>query len=293
MNAKELKQFGTGLAFVSPWLVGFLGLTLVPVGMSLYYSFCDFPLLQEPVPVGLDNYRELAADPVFWRSLRTTGYYALLALPAGLLVSLGLALLLNAGAAGQAAYRTAIFLPSLVPAVASAMLWTWIFNRKLGLLNVVLGYLGVTGPGWLTQPQWVIPALALMSLWGVGYTVVVYLAGLQDVPVELYEAAEIDGALGWRRLWHVTLPALSPVIFFNLVMAVIGTLQVMTTPFVMTGGGPARSSYFITMYLYDTAFAHLKMGYASAMAWVQLLIVITLTALAFWTSKRWVHYAGR
>jgi multiple sugar transport system permease protein len=291
MNAREAKQLGKGLAFVSPWLVGFLGFTLVPVALSLYYSFCDFTLLQPPVPVGWENYRQLMGDPVFWQSLKTTAYYALLALPAGMLVSLGRALMLNVGNRGEGIYRTIIFLPSLVPAIASAMLWSWIFNKKLGLLNNVLEKIGIAGPGWLTQPEWVIPALALMSLWGVGYTVVIYLAGLQDVPAELYEAAEIDGALGWRRLWHVTLPVLSPVIFFNLIMAVIGSLQILTTPYVMTGGGPARASYFYTMYLYENAFTHLKMGYASAMAWVQLLIILTLTALAFWSSRKWVHYA--
>jgi multiple sugar transport system permease protein len=292
-TVRELKRTATGLAFVSPWLVGFGGLTLLPVALSLYYSFCDFSLLQPPVPVGWDNYRQLMSDPVFWRSLRTTAYYALLALPAGMLVSLGLALMLNAGNRGQGFYRTVVFLPSLVPAVASAMLWSWVFNKKLGLLNVLLDLVGIPGPGWLTQPEWVIPALALMSLWGVGYTVVIYLAGLQDVPAELYEAAEIDGALGWRRLWHVTLPVLSPVIFFNLVMALIGSLQILTTPYVMTGGGPARASYFYTMYLYDNAFVHLKMGYASAMAWVQLLMILALTGLAFWSSRRWVHYQGK
>lgn len=293
MTGNEYRQLGKGLAFISPWLVGFLGLTLLPVALSLYYSFCDFTLLQPPVPIGWENYRRLMDDPIFWQALRTTGYYALLALPAGMLVSLGLAMMLNAGVRGQNFYRTVIFLPSLVPAVAAAMLWQWIFNRKLGLLNGLLGIVGIDGPGWLTQPQWVVPALALMSLWGVGYTVVIYLAGLQDVPAELYEAAEIDGALGWRRLWHVTLPVLSPVIFFNLIMSVIGTLQILTTPYIMTGGGPARASYFYTMYLYDTAFVNLKMGYASAMAWVQLLIILSLTVLAFWSSRRWVHYQGR
>lgn len=286
----ELKRLGLGLGFISPWLVGFLGFMLVPVGLSLYYSFCDYNLLQPPVAVGWANYRQLMDDPVFWQSLRNTGYYALLALPSGMIVSLGLALMLNVGNRGVTYYRAVIFLPSLVPAVASAMLWGWIFNKKLGLLNRALDLLGIAGPGWLSQPQWVIPALALMSLWGVGYTVVIYLAGLQDVPVELYEAAEIDGAVGWRKLWHVTLPILSPVIFFNLIMSLIGTLQILTTPFVMTGGGPARASYFYTMYLYENAFVHLKMGYASAMAWVQLLMILCLTGLAFWSSRKWVHY---
>ncbi len=279
-----------GLAFLAPWLAGFCIFMLLPIALSLYYSFCDYSLLQPPVWAGLRNYEELFADEVFWRTLRNTGWYAAMALPAGLLVALGLALLLNVPTPGQGIYRTIIFLPSLIPIVASAMLWLWLFNARLGLINAGLGLLGVNGPGWLTDPRWAMPALAFMSLWSVGHTVVIYLAGLQDVPRQLYEAAAIDGATGWRRLWHVTLPMLSPVIFFNLIMAIIATLQVFAVPYIMTNGGPGRATYFYTMYLYDNAFTYLKMGYASAMAWVQLLIILALTALAFWSARRWVHY---
>lgn len=282
-----------GYAFLSPWIVGFLAFTLLPVGLSFYYSLCDYTLLQSPVFIGLENYSDLARDEVFWRSLFNTFYYAAMALPGGLLVSLGLAMLLNVKVPGQAVWRTIIFLPSLVPVVASAMLWMWLFNAKLGLINALLAKLGIEGPGWLTDPSWAMPALALMSLWGVGHAVVIYLAGLQDVPRELYEAAEIDGAGVWRRVWNVTLPMLSPVIFFNLVMAIIGTLQVFDVPYIMTGGGPARATYFVTMYLYDNAFNYLQMGYASAMAWIMLLIVLALTGIAFWSSSRWVHYQGK
>jgi len=283
----------TGLAFLSPWLVGLSAFTLLPVALSLYYSFCDYSLVQRPVWVGLDNYRDLLGDPVFWQALRNTLHYAAMAIPAGMGVSLGLALLLNARAPGQAAFRTIIFLPSLVPVVASAMVWLWLLNADAGLVNSLLRMAGLDGPGWLIDTRWALPSLALMSLWGVGNTVVIYLAGLQDVPAELYEAAAIDGAGAARRLWHVTLPAISPVIFFNLIMAIIGTLQVFATPFIMTGGGPARATYFYSMYLYDNAFSYLKMGYASAMAWILLVVIVVLTALAFWSSKRWVHYQGR
>jgi multiple sugar transport system permease protein len=309
----EKQQLGKGLAFLSPWLFGFCAFTLVPVVLSFYYSFCDYSLLQSPTYIGSANYHELFADPIFIQSLRNTLIYAAMALPAGLLVSLGLALLLNQKIPGQAAYRTIIFLPSLVPTVASAMLWLWLFNAKLGLinalldkapfswliggLNVVLGLCHLpqisTPIGWLTDSSWALPALAIMSLWGVGHTVVIYLAGLQDVPRELLESAELDGAMAWTRMRHVTLPMLSPVIFFNLIMAIIGTLQVFAVPYIMTGGGPARATYFFTMYLYDNAFIYLKMGYASAMAWIQLLIVLALTGIAFWSSKRWVHYQGK
>jgi multiple sugar transport system permease protein len=292
MRPREWQNLGKGLGFLSPWLFGFLLFTILPVGLSFYYSLCDYSLLQPPLYIGLANYRDLMADPIFWKALGNTFKYALMALPAGMFVSLGLALLLNAPIRGQAIYRTIIFLPSLVPTVASAMLWLWLFNAKLGLINTMLGAFGIEGPGWLTTPEWAMPALALMSLWGVGHTVVIYLAGLQDVPKELYEAAELDGVGAWSRLRNVTLPMISPVIFFNLVMAIIGTLQVFAIPFVMTGGGPARATYFFTMYLYDNAFAYLKMGYASAMAWIQLVIILALTGIAFWSSKRWVHYQG-
>jgi multiple sugar transport system permease protein len=283
-----------GLAFVSPWLVGFLLFTLLPVVLSFYYSLCDYSLLEGPLYRGADNYRELMRDAVFWKAMGNTIYYAGISLPLGMIVALGVALLLNSKIRGLSIYRTIVFLPSLVPAVASAMLWSWLFNSKLGLINFLLLKLGVSDPpGWLTDVRWAMPALILMSVWGVGNTVVIYLAGLQDVPRELYEAADLDGASTLRKIWHVTLPCISPVIFFNLIMGIIGSLQVFGVPYIMTGGGPARSTYFFTMYLYDNAFVYLKMGYASAMAWVQLLIVLALTGLAFWSSKRWVHHQGK
>jgi multiple sugar transport system permease protein len=287
----DTRNLWKGLAFVSPWLVGFGLFTLIPIALSFYYSLCEYSLLQKPVFTGASNYQKLMNDPVFWKVLKNTGYYAVLALPLGLLIALSLALLLNARIRGQSVYRTLIFLPSLVPAVAAAMIWLWLFNAKLGLINYALRSIGVHDPpGWLTDVNWALPALVLMSFWGVGNTVVIFLAGLQDVPRELYEAAELDGASRRQSLWHVTLPSISPVIFFNLIVGVIATLQVFTLPFIMTQGGPARATYFYTMYLYDNAFQYLKMGYASAMAWIQLLIVLALTALAFWSSRRWVHY---
>ncbi|HZO90846.1 MAG TPA: sugar ABC transporter permease [Chthonomonadaceae bacterium] len=313
MTRKEARQLVRGLTFLSPWIGGFLAFTLVPIVLAFYYSLCDYSLLQSPVLIGLSNYRALMGDPIFWKSLINTLIYAAIALPAGMLVSLGLAILLNQRTLGQPLFRTILFIPSLVPTVASAMLWLWLFNTKLGLINTLLAtapmqaLLGAlntvlhalhlprieTPIGWLTDPAWALPSLAIMSLWGVGYTVVIYLAGLQDVPRSLIEAAEIDGAGAWQRLRHVTLPMLSPVIFFNLIMAIIGTLQAFAIPYIMTGGGPARATYFYTMYLYDNAFRYLKMGYACSMAWIQFLLVVLLSALAFWSSKRWVHYQGQ
>jgi multiple sugar transport system permease protein len=283
-----------GYAFISPWIVGFLAFTLVPVALSLYYSFCDYSLLQPPIFRGLENYRTLAGDPVFWQGMRNTFYYASLSLPLCLVMALVAALLLNSDIRAQTVYRTIIFLPSIVPAVASAMIWLWLFNPKLGLVNFVLNTVGIKDPpGWLGSERWAMPALVFISIWGVGNTVVIYLAGLQDVPKDLYEAADLDGAGAWGKIRHVTVPMLSPVIFFNLIMAIIGTMQVFVLPFIMTQGGPARATYFFTYYLYDNAFVYLKMGYASALAWVQLMIVLGLTLLALWSGKHWVHHQGK
>jgi multiple sugar transport system permease protein len=289
MTRTDVRNLAKGLAFVSPWLIGFSIFLATPIGLSFYYSLSDYPLARPPMYIGAQNYRWLLHDPLFWRSMRNTAYYAAMALPAGMLVSLGLALLLNAKVWGQGLFRTIIFLPSLIPAVASAMLWLWVFNSKLGLFNHLLGKIGIAGPQWLGA-HWAMPSLALMSLWGVGNTVVIYLAGLQDVPVDLLEAAEIDGAGRWRKLWSVTIPLLSPVIFFNLIMALIGMVQTLTVPYIMTGGGPNNATYFYTMYLYDNAFRYMHMGYASAMAWIQLLVILALTGIAFWSGRKWVHY---
>jgi multiple sugar transport system permease protein len=306
----ELKQAAKALGFLSPWLFGYIVLTLIPVCMSAYFSLTDYSLLQRPAYVGLDNYRELMTkprtgvpgygDPHFWTVTWNTFYYAAVALPGGIAISLGLAMLLNLKVPGQALYRTIIFLPSLVPEVASAFIWMWMFNSKLGLINIsltykwpIIGSLIKNGPGWLTDTHWAMPAMILLSFWGVGNTVVIFLAGLQDVPKELYEAAEIDGAGVWGRVRHVTLPMLSPVIFFNLIMAIIGTLQFFSIPQLMTQGNPAEATRFYTMYLRDNAFVFLKMGYASAMAWIQIILILALTAIAFGTSRKWVHYQGK
>jgi multiple sugar transport system permease protein len=293
----EIRNFFKGIAFISPWMVGFSVFLLLPVLLSLYYSFCDYNMLQKPVFVGLANYRLLIHDQVFVRALKVTLYYGAISIPAGLGVSLGVAILLNRHVVGQPIFRTLVFLPSLVPTIASAILWKWLFNQKLGLINWFLApiysLLHTQGPAWIDDPRWVVPSLALMSVWSVGNTVVIYLAGLQDVPRELYEAADLDGANAFQRLFHVTLPMISPVIFFNLVIAIIGVLQIFDTPFMMTQGGPNRASYFYTYYLYDNAFTWLHMGYASAMAWIQLLIVLVLTTIAFVSSKKWVHYQGK
>jgi multiple sugar transport system permease protein len=291
----ETKQFAKGMAFLSPWIIGFSVFTFIPAALSVYYSLCDYSIMQPPAYIGLRNYHDLLHDTLLWTSLWNAVYYGLLTLPAGLVLALGLAMLLNVKIPGQAFFRTIIFLPSLLPAIATATVWLWMYNTRLGVFNTLLAKIGIEGPGWMTDPHWSMPSLAIIGLWSVGNSVVINLAALQDVPRELYEAAEIDGAGLWRRIWHVTLPAISPVIFFNLIMAIIGVMSVLDAPFLMTQGlgSPLRTTYFISMYLRDTAFLYLRMGYASAVAWLMLLVVLLLTGFAFWTSKRWVHYQGK
>jgi multiple sugar transport system permease protein len=293
MTPVERRHLRNGLLFVSPWIIGLLVFQLYPIAASMYFSLCDYSVLQDARFVGLQNYRDLFHDEVFWIALRNTAYYAALALPLGLIVSFATAVLLNTGVKGMTVYRTIYFLPSLVPAVASAILWLWIFNGKFGVLNYGLDHLGIKGPGWLSDPLWTKPALILMSLWGTGQAVVIYLAGLQDVPQQLYEAAELDGAGFFGKLRHVTIPMMSPVILFNLIMGIIGSLQMFALPYIMMPGGqPARSAYFYAIYLYDNALPYLQMGYASAMAWILFLIILTLTLVALRLSQRHVYYEG-
>jgi multiple sugar transport system permease protein len=305
MRATELRRMGTGMAFTSLWIIGLSVFTVYPVAASLFYSFCDYSILKSPVWIGGENYAQLWADDVFWRSLRNTLFYAGLSVPLGTGVALGLALLLNNQVRGLTFFRVCFYLPSIVPIVASAMLWTWILNGQFGLLNAVLGpVLGVFGvepPLWLSDPAWAKPALILMSLWGVGNAMVIYLAGLQGVPVHLYEAAAIDGAGAWQRFRHVTVPMLAGVIYFNVIMAIIGSLQVFTQPFIIaalsgggdgTSGSPARSTLFYSIYLFSTAFYDLRMGYASAMAYVLFVLIGGLTWVATRLTRRHVEDAA-
>ncbi len=287
------KEAWMGVLFASPWIVGFCGFMLYPVVASMYFSFCDYSVLRKPIWIGTDNYSELLSDKLFWVALKNTFLYAVMALPLSALAALGLALLLNTKIRGLTVYRTIFFLPSLVPLVSLAVLWLWMFNGQTGLVNVALGSIGISGPNWLGDPTWSKPALVLMAMWGVGHAMVIYLAGLQSVPVSLFEAAQLDGAGAWKKTRHITLPMISPVIMFNVIMGMIGTLQVFTVPYVMfPNGAPARSTYFYTMYLYDNAFRYLRMGYASAMGWLMFLIIFALTLISLKLMERRVHYAG-
>lgn len=293
MTRGEWREVRIGLLFISPWIVGFLAFTLYPVLASIYYSFCDYDVLSRPVWIGALNYRDMFTDAVFWKSLVNTLYFTAFSLPLGLVLAFAVAVLLNNQVKMRPLFRTCFFLPSLVPLVAVAMLWLWIFNGSFGLLNYALGLLGIEGPNWLSDEQWTKPALVLTTLWGVGGSMVVYLAALQDVPRDLYESADIDGANAWHRIRHITFPMVSPVIYFNLVMGIIGSLQVFAGPYIMFGGsGINRSALFYATYIYENAFSYNQMGYACAMAWVLFLIILALTWAATRATRKHIYYGG-
>ncbi|QHT63220.1 sugar ABC transporter permease [Paenibacillus lycopersici] len=284
-----------GVLFASPWIIGILTFSAYPLIMSIYYSFTTYSILDHGQWVGFGNYKELMGDTTFKIAIYNTLYYTLISVPLNIAVGVGLALLLNTKIKGQGIYRTLFFIPSLVPAVATTIIWLWLLNPQFGLVNYWLEQIGIPGPPWLGSESWSKPSLILMSLWGVGQAIVIYLAGLQDIPQDYYEAADIDGASTLRKLRHITLPLMTPVIFFNLIMGVIGTMQNFVLPYTLTNGtgSPADSLMFYVMYLYQNAFLYLKMGYASAMAWILFLMVVALTALIFISQKRWVHYQGK
>lgn len=286
-----MRENRIALCFALPWILGFTIFLAYPVIASFCYSFTDFSVLRAPRWIGLENYREMAGDDVFWTTIRNTLTYVVSAVPLGSVTALLLALLLNTKVRGMAFYRTIFYVPSLVPMVALGVLWLWIFNGEYGLLNEALRKVGLFAPNWLGDPGWSKVTLVLVAMWGSGNAMVIYLAGLQDIPVSLYEAAELDGARVWAKTRHVTLPMLSPVILFNGIMGIIGGLQVFAVPYVMfPGGAPARSTYFFTTYLFDNAFRFQRMGYASAMGWVLFLITVALTWVALRLSERQVHY---
>ena len=279
--------------FLLPWIIGFLVFTAGPMVTSLWLSFHkgDFVSVEY---VGLENYRRLfTEDPLFWKSLKVTILYAVIAVPLGIAGSLGLAMLLNTKVKGIPLFRTLFYLPSLVPAVATAVLWQWLFNTDNGLLNQILGFFGFIGPQWLQDEKWTLPGFIIMSLWGIGGgRMVIFLAGLQGIPESYKEAAMLDGAGPKMIFRHVTLPLLSPVVFFNVVLGIIGTFQYFTQAYVMTGGGPNNASLFYALYLFRNAFEFFKIGKASAMAWVLFAVLLIITAIQFGLSKRWVHYEG-
>jgi multiple sugar transport system permease protein len=282
-----------GWFFIAPWIIGFLIFTLGPVVASFLLSFTDYELVTAPVWVGPKNYIELfTSDRLFGLSLYNTAYYVLFSVPLNIIAAFVLALLLNIRMRGMNFYRTVFYLPAVTAGVAVALLWTWLFNPQFGLVNYLLHFIGLNGPGWLVDPAWAKPAFIVMSMWGAGGTAVIFLAGLQGVPRSLYEAAEIDGANTWQRFWNITIPMMTPVIFFNLIMGTIASFQVFTAAYVMTSGGPQDSTLFYVLYLFRQGFQLLRMGYAAAMAWILFIIILVLTLIQFRLADRWVYYEG-
>jgi multiple sugar transport system permease protein len=287
--------------FISPWIIGFLLLTLGPVVVSAYLSFTAYNLSSPPEWIGLQNYRFLFRDPIFWKSLQVSAYYTALSLPIGIALALLLALLLNQKIPALGLFRTLYYLPSIMPAVATTLLFTWLLNPQFGILNFAIRSLfgadgliplGWNGPRWLQDPRWVVPSFTLISLWGFGGGMLIYLSALQGIPTQLYEAATIDGAGRLRRFWHVTLPMISPVLLFQFITGFIGTFQVFTPAWVATGGtgAPAYASMFYGLYLFLNAFRRYSMGIAAAMAWLLFMLILVVTVFFLWASTRYVYY---
>jgi multiple sugar transport system permease protein len=281
----------SGYLFIAPWLIGFFALTFVPMVASLYLSFTNYDIFTSPRWVGLQNFETMFfQDARYWKSVRATFYYVFTAIPLRLAFALGIAMLLNTGFRMMGLYRAIFYVPSIIGgSVAVALMWRRIFGPD-GLLNAGLAAIGIEGLNWLGNPRTGIWTLIILAIWQFGSPMLIFLAGLKQIPQEMYEAASIDGASGWKKFIRITLPLLSPVILFNLVMQIISGFMVFTQAFVVTGGGPLDTTRFYALYLYDQAFRNFRMGYASAMAWVLLLIIAFFTALAFKSSNMWVHY---
>jgi len=296
-----VKESLTGWLFASPWIFGFLLFTVGPMVYSLYTSFTDYNIIRPPQWAGLENYQELTTDPLFFKSLQNTVWMVIVKTPLVMVAAIGLAMLLNLNVPGGKFFRTIFYLPNVLSGIAAIFLWKWILSSN-GLLNEALGWIGVDGPSWFVDPDWTKPGLVLMGMWWIGGNVLIYLAGLKNIPNELYDAAAIDGAVGWTKLRYVTLPLLSPTIFFEVVTSIIGAFQIFTTAYILVGneanavfGGPGMSMLFYVLYLYNRAFGRIgsgryDMGYASALAWVLFLIILVITLLQLWLARRWVYY---
>jgi len=280
-----------GYLGISPWLIGFLVFTAGPMLASLYLSLTDWRMVDPPNLIGFKNYAKIFADdPDFLRAIRVTFTYVVMSLPLQIVLGLGLSLLLNQGVPGIRLFRTIFYVPAVLSGVSVALVWMWLLNPDFGIVNAFLGLLGIAGPGWFWDPDWALPSIAVIGLWRVGGGAIIYLAGLQNISPQLYEAAEIDGAGALARLRHVTLPMLTPTLFFQLVMELIDAFQVFTAVYVTTGGGPVGATFFYMLYMFRTAFVDFDMAYASALAWIMGTIILGLTALVFKSSALWVFY---
>jgi len=281
-----------GMLFVSPFVVGFLLFFVGPMGFAAVISLFNWPILSEPTFIGFDNFTNMVSDGLFWKSLWITTIYTMVSVPLGMAVGLGLAMLLNQKVRGLAFFRTLYYIPAVVTGVSLAVLWSIMFNTQYGIINAGLRVIGLDAIPWLTHTAWVIPALIIMSLWQVGAGMVIYLAGLQGVPTELYDAASIDGAGRWSKFRYVTIPMLSPVLLFSFVLGIIGSFQSFTNALVMTNGGPSQASLFFVLYIYRNAWQYNQMGYAAALSWVLFAVILVVVVIVLRTTASRVFYAG-
>lgn len=279
-----------GWLFITPAVLGLIIWLAGPMLYSIWLSLTEWDLIREPRFIGTANFTRMFGDRLFYKSLWATLYYTAFHVPLTLILAFLVAMLLNTKTRGIAIFRTLYYLPSIVPAVANSVLWIWIFNSEFGLLNLFLRNLGFNKVMWLQDPNTAMPALILMSLWSMGGTMIIYLAGLNGIPEQLYEAAEIDGAGSWSRFWNITIPMMTSVIFFNLILQIIGSFQVFTASYLMTRGGPNYATNFYVLYLFDNAFSWFDMGYAAALAWVLFFIILALSLVVFRSGSRWVYY---
>jgi multiple sugar transport system permease protein len=285
MRAKN-KETLTAMVFISPWIVGLILFTLIPICSSLYYSLCEYNVINPPKFIGLDNYTNLFKDSVFLKALSNTLYMIVLGVPITTITAISVSILLNnKKLRGASAFRVIFFIPTLIPTVISCLLWVWMLQPDTGIINKILGYIGIEGPGWIASPTWSKPAFILMMIWTCGNAVIIYLAGLQDISTALYESASIDGANFFQKVKSITLPMLRPVILYNVVTLVINVLQWFAEPLIITEGGPNNSTMFYSLYLYQNAFQFFKMGYASAMAWILLFIAMIFILFLFKVMK--------
>lgn len=291
MNPLARREALEGYLALLPWAIGFIAFTAIPILVTIYLSFTEWVIVRPPDWIGITNYeRMFTRDPLFWQALKVTGLFVLISLPLKLVLGLMLALLLNAKVPGMNFFRTVFYLPAVISGVAVSLMWMWLLQPDTGVVNTLLSYIGVQGPNWFWDPNWALPSVAMMSVWKVGGAAIIYLAGLQNIPPHLYEAAKIDGANRWRSFWSITLPLLTPTLFFQLVIELIDSFKIFTEAFVITQGGPLKATYFYLWYFYEEAFRNFNMGYASALALVLTIIIVLTTLFVNYTSKRWVYY---
>lgn len=279
--------------FISPWLIGFVVFTIVPMLASLFISFTDWNILTPPVWSGAKNFQTIFSDPLFYKSIQVTLTYTLFSVPLNIILSIFVAMLLNNALPGMRLFRTIFYLPAIVSGVVISVIWLWIYNPDYGLINGFLAMFGIEGPGWVYDENWALPSLIIMSLWGIGTNIVLYLAGLQSISTEFYEAAHIDRANFWQRLIYITLPSMSPVLLFTTLTGIINSLQTFTQAFVMTDGGPNNATNFYAFYIYNNAFVWRKMGEACAQAWILFIIIFILTMITLKVSNGHVHYGNK